>query len=240
MDSVLKSAVEEYLVVDRFVRERVLWGGYRFEVYDISTAEDIGTRGGLFKVSPNISSLGRDLWEKVPAGMRATLAAGVLVPVSLVSLRAGLVFPDLDIRLLGIGWHRYFLFHSGAAVWLLREFWESYQKWVDGGKVPSLLTKVVGTVATCGAVGVALHLAKDALIDGDKSIVFGIPGLGKVGSLVRGTLMDDDLWLLGNSVWAFKLAGDVVAVTFGEELQAAREFVKKEFAWGGFSGGDRG
>ncbi len=49
--------------------------------------------------------------------------AAVLVPVGLWGLSHGLTAPDLDISLLGIGKHRFFLFHSALGLVALRYFY---------------------------------------------------------------------------------------------------------------------
>ena len=57
----------------------------------------------------------------------------VLVPVGLFGLAHGLNFPDLDIPLLGIGYHRFFLFHSALGLVALRYF---YRQWVEKQTYP--------------------------------------------------------------------------------------------------------
>lgn len=93
-------------------------------------------------------------------------------------------FPDLDIRLLGIRNHRYFLFHSAIlplAAWL----------WLRRARRPFLAALAVAAAASF-ALGVGVHLAADTFQS--KSVVFPI-----VGTLVRGTSLDDRLWEGGNA-----------------------------------------
>lgn len=88
-------------------------------------------------------------------------------------------FPDLDIPLLGIGNHRYFLFHSAIfpiAVWLLSR--RARGAWVR---------VVAAALAASFAIGVGIHLFTDVFQS--KSVVFPF-----VGTLVRGTSLDDRLW----------------------------------------------
>lgn len=89
-------------------------------------------------------------------------------------------FPDLDIPLLGIGNHRYFLFHSAILPALA---WSALRKrgWV-------LLALAGGF-----ALGVGAHLVTDVFQT--KSVVFPI-----VGTLVRNSSVDDRLWEGGNAV----------------------------------------
>ena len=104
-------------------------------------------------------------------------------------------FPDLDIALLGIGNHRYFLFHSAIlpiVVWL-----------VVRRRGPLALA-----VAAAFALGVGAHLVTDVFQY--KNVVFPW-----AGTLVRGMSVDDRLWEGGNAVacgvlcwrsWALKRA----------------------------------
>jgi hypothetical protein len=54
------------------------------------------------------------------------LQLAVLVPAGLWGLGVGFAFPDHDISLLGIGSHRFFLFHSALPVWLLKKLYLAY------------------------------------------------------------------------------------------------------------------
>lgn len=96
-------------------------------------------------------------------------------------------FPDLDIRLLGIGAHRNFLFHSAALVVVLYALTGARRRWAGSG---SLL--VDGIVMGCG-VGLAAHLAADVFQS--KSVVFPF-----VGTLAKGTSVDDRLWIAANAL----------------------------------------
>lgn len=160
--------------------------------------------------------------EAVETGTRA-LKFAVLAPVGYFALQKGLVAPDKDISLLGIGNHRYFLFHSAIGLVLLRYL---YREWVDDDRRQSIVTrlgqKVAGVALGSYALGVAVHLALDVVQP--KSVVFPF-----FGSLVSGTLVDDRIWLLGNSLWAFKISQDVFALCIASELEAARAWVKERF-----------
>ncbi|RII00274.1 hypothetical protein B9J77_03030 [candidate division NPL-UPA2 bacterium Unc8] len=48
-------------------------------------------------------------------------------------------------------------------------------------------------------------------------------------TLIGETIVDDNIYLLGNSLWVFKLAKDVVLITFGKDLDTAKHFVNKNF-----------
>src|ERR1035437_9070261 len=131
----------------------------------------------------------------------------VLVPVGLFGLAHGLSFPDLDISLLGIGYHRFFLFHSALGLVALRYF---YRQWVEKQAYPDrwasrVKRKAVGALLGSFAVGVGIHLAIDVFQP--KAVIFPF-----IGSLVDGTLVDDNIWLIGHSLWAFKIAHDVFAL----------------------------
>ncbi|NLV91720.1 MAG: hypothetical protein GX030_04910 [Firmicutes bacterium] len=149
----------------------------------------------------------------------------VLVPSGLWGLSKGLVAPDLDIRLLGIGNHRFFLFHSALGLVALRKL---YRMWVQSTEDKNhlwpyrVVHKVTGTVLGAYAVGVGIHLAVDVFQP--KAVIFPF-----FGSLVKGTLIDDRLWLLGNSLWAFQIANDLFALVLADEVETARTYVAETF-----------
>ena len=150
--------------------------------------------------------------------------ASVLVPVGFFGLSQGMTFPDLDISLLGIGYHRFFLFHSALGLVGLRYF---YRQWLEKQTEPDkwanrVKRKISGALLGGFAIGVGVHLAIDVFQP--KSVVFPF-----FGSLVDGTLVDDDIWLIANCLWAFKIAHDVFALSLADELRDAKQFVKKQF-----------
>lgn len=104
-------------------------------------------------------------------------------------------FPDLDIRLLGIGAHRNFLFHSLLLVAILFLL----VRGLDARK--GLAVFVMSIVAGCG-LGVGAHLFADVFQSHPVKFPF-------VGSLVDGTSIDDRLWLglnaLGSALFSFAI-----------------------------------
>ncbi len=155
----------------------------------------------------------------------AMAKTSVLVPCGLFGITQGFNFPDYDISILGIGNHRFFLFHSAIGLAVLRYF---YRGWVESTKNPHswpqrVPKKITGALLGSFAVGVGLHLTVDLFQP--KSIHFPF-----FGSLVNGTLVDDNIWLLGNSLWAFYIANDVFVLTLGSELETAKAFVRDYFA----------
>ena len=152
--------------------------------------------------------------------------AAVLVPAGWVGLNAGLGFPDKDISLLGIGSHRYFLFHSAIGVFVLKKLYDRYL--LCDRDHPDLLTRVAskvgGAFLGCAAVGMGVHLLIDVFQP--KTVIFPF-----IGSLVNGTLVDDRLWLLGNSLWCFKMARDVLTASVGDELAAVKDYAVKNYGW---------
>ncbi len=114
--------------------------------------------------------------------------------------------PDKDIKILGIGAHRNFAFHSVLAaifgrliIRFLRRFAdcmseEGFLNEQDAAVIQHCLLAAQGGVS----VGVAAHLAIDGTIQGSKAVLFG-----DWGSLVNGTLLDDKAWLLVNAFAAF-------------------------------------
>ena len=120
--------------------------------------------------------------------LAGTLAAGVLF----------FGFPDLDIRLLGIGAHRNFLFHSALLVVVLHVLAGARRE-----KAGWMLVNVIA--AGCG-LGIAAHLGVDVFQS--KSVVFPF-----VGTLVRGSSVDDRLWLGVNSAISLLLGVRCLART---------------------------
>lgn len=159
---------------------------------------------------------------KERAGNYAKIA--VLVPTGLFALSAGYHLPDKDISILGIGNHRFFLFHSGVSVWVMRKVYEAYL--ARKGDSQSLRDRVVrailGVAAGSLAFGVGCHLVIDTFQP--KSIVFPF-----FGSLLDGTMIDDNLWLLGNAVWCFKMSHDLFALALGDDLQKVKTYVNRTF-----------
>jgi len=144
--------------------------------------------------------------------------ASIILPAGAWGLGHGLSAPDADISILGIGSHRYFIFHSAIGLAILRHF---YRKWHKSGK-DGLVKKASGALIGGLAVGVGLHLASDAFHP--KAVIFPF-----FGSLVDGTLVDDNIWLLANSIWAFRIGYDVFALAIGDEISQVKKFVADKF-----------
>jgi hypothetical protein len=87
-------------------------------------------------------------------------------------------FPDLDISLLGIGNHRYFLFHSVVPVLLVLALLRS--------KRPMII-KIFNVIIVSLSFGIGIHLLFDVFQS--KSVVFPF-----MKTLIRGTSIDDRLW----------------------------------------------
>ena len=98
-------------------------------------------------------------------------------------------FPDIDIKLLGIGKHRYFLFHSAIVPLLALFVSRPLRRIAAVGFVTSVL--VAGFLA-----GVGVHLATD--IFQTKAVMFPF-----IGSLVDGTSVDDRVWTAAKAALCF-------------------------------------
>lgn len=105
---------------------------------------------------------------------------------------AGYFFPDMDIRLLGIKNHRYWLFHSALIPFVIFAI-------VNRVKTGSIIGKSLYGLCIAFTLGVGVHLFQDCFEK--KSIVFPI-----VKSLILNTYLDDILWLIANTIIAFVLA----------------------------------
>lgn len=168
------------------------------------------------------------LRDRVNQGLDSVYTTGkmtVLTPVGMFGLWEGFAAPDWDITTMGIGYHRFFLFHSAIGLAVLRRFhrqWQAHLAQTDnsfGGRVKQ---KLAGALLGAGAAGVGLHLLVDVFQP--KSVVFPF-----FGSLVEGTLVDDNLWLLGNSLWAFKISRDVFTLVLADEAAVARNYAEQQF-----------
>ncbi len=107
-----------------------------------------------------------------------------------------LKFPDLDIRILGIGWHRFFLFHSAVLPVLMyflikkRDFIKLFRLLLNGFCLGLSL-----------AIGV--HLFSDMFQS--KAVMFPF-----VHSLINDTSVDDRLWLATNSILSFWVSKQMI------------------------------
>lgn len=180
----------------------------------------------LSLTDPGFLSACKDCVRRIWDAGYATAKAAVLVPAGVWGLTQGLAFPDKDIRLLGIGKHRYFLFHGSLGLVVLRRL---YNDWLEHGqKEPDTwpqraMRKTTGAALGAFAVGVGVHLAIDVFQP--KAVIFPF-----IGSLVDGTLVDDNLWLLGNSLYAFRTAREMFTLVLADELNSAKSYVQNHFA----------
>lgn len=156
----------------------------------------------------------------------AYLAAkmAVFVPTGVYGFSEGLTAPDMDISLLGIGKHRFFFFHSAIGLVILRKL---YLNWLDpreeAANFPKrVLRKVTGVLLGSYAIGVGIHLAIDVFQP--KAVIFPY-----FGSLVNGTMVDDNIWLMGNSLWAFKIGHSVFSLVLADDIRVAKRYVNKHF-----------
>lgn len=194
-----------------------------------------GVAPGPFRIDQNTVLLARRAWDSAPTELRTIANAGVLLgagAVSIGGLLVGDALPDEDISLLGIGMHRFWLLHSALAAWAARDLLEGLRLLDEGSRAHPRVAKLCAAAAMGGAVGIGIHLSADGmfgLFGGEKSVVFGVPGIYVRHTLIPGTYLDDDLWLLGNSAWAFKIAHDIAVVAFAEEEDSARRWASATF-----------
>ena len=121
--------------------------------------------------------------------------------VSILILLAGVIviailtfpFPDIDIKLLGIGRHRYFLFHSAILPLTAARIFRPLSR--SGALRLLLLVLLMGFLT-----GVGIHLVTD--IFQYKAVIFPF-----IGSLVDGTSADDRIWTAVNAILCFASAG---------------------------------
>jgi len=180
-------------------------------------------------------------WAAWQQRFRDAGQATLIVPAGLVGLAQGIAMPDLDISLVGIGAHRFFLFHSGLVVWGLEQLYLRYyrQMELDASSGSSMaayrsharrvLMKVAGGLLGAAAIGVGIHLVIDVFQP--RAVIFPV-----IGSLLDGTLVDDNIWLLGNALWCFRIAHDVFALVLADDLDRALAWTRRHLVSALFPG----
>lgn len=131
-------------------------------------------------------------------------------------------FPDLDISTLGIGQHRYWLFHSGLAAYAIQRLHALSIGHLGDSLPERVVRKSLDALAGGACLGLGIHLMADFLTP--KSIQFPF-----IGSLVDCTMVDDSIWTLGNSLYCFRLASDIFALGLGKDLDELKNFIWREF-----------
>ncbi len=172
-----------------------------------------------------LAASARAFWRELPVGVRLSGKAIVYAPVFAKSVAAGLSFPDLDIVIpgVGIGGHRWVATHSAAAAWLTKCGLATINDFVENPTARQAMKELTTTAGAGFAIGMSVHLLKDAFIDGNQTVRFKIPFIGGPGTILTGTYVDDDLWFAGNGLYALKLAGDMLLMGFGEDAMMARK-----------------
>jgi len=219
----------------RAVGQRLAWAGVDFDVLNSPDFGEGVESDAAFRLMSEDAGRISEWWRGLNLEARIAVDAGVMVAAGTVAVSASIYgekFPDFDIKYLGIGMHRFWLLHSAVAAWVCKDFLEAVKLLDAGDTNHPVVTKLCAAAVAGGAVGIGIHLVRDGLfgwIEGEKSVTFGLPGIWTRSTLVRGTYLDDDLWLLGNSAWAFKIAKDVVVLAYADDIDHAREWVARTF-----------
>lgn len=225
--------------MDREELRRLVAGELRLQTLAQRLYRDRWLRDALFDLQSHAGPLGPTItdggdgsgqgswgewFEEWRGRLKDAAKVAVLVPAGIVGMSRLSGLPDLDIRVLGIGAHRYFLFHSAISLWAFKWLYDRYceTSWSGQGLAARTARKVAGVALAGAAVGVGVHLLTDSF--DPKAIIFPF-----FGSLVDGTLVDDRIWLLANSVWAFKIAHDLLVVALGPDLGRAAGWARATF-----------
>ncbi|MEW6769956.1 MAG: hypothetical protein AB1330_01000 [Bacillota bacterium] len=226
----LKAAYTACYLIGQVVVEGTCWLGRKAIETDWSgLKQKLNRRYKIVAQHPTIKAVENScaqIYLRLPPKWRLILEGSLLVVVPAAALKAGFFLPDKDIELFGIRWHRLWFFHSALGFWLLKKFFDKYNQCRDDR---DMLMKLVAALGGAAAIGVGLHLAKDALVDGGKSVVFGIPGLLGINTIIPGTFIDDDAFLLANSLWAFKISKDFFVYAFGDDYGKVKEYVQRNY-----------
>lgn len=151
-------------------------------------------------------------------------AAGILIGLGGL---LGTLLPDFDILALGIGGHRNFLLHSALPVWGLYKIhkWAVHRLKPKPGSAADLCCAAAGLFIGGVALGASTHLFVDATLQGHKAVLFPL-----LGSMVGGSLLDDNLWLGGSSLIALYVAFREFEYVLGADhplIATARQFAER-------------
>lgn len=176
------------------------------------------------KVKSILASSVSAFWSELPIGVRLSGKALAYAPVFAKSIKIGLLFPDLDLALpgIGIGGHRWAVTHSAAAAWLTKSSLLAIDQLVESSSVRQAVREITAVSGAGFSVGLSIHLLKDAFIDNSQSIRFKIPFVGGPGTIIQGTYVDDDTWLAGNGLYALRVAADILLLGFGDDVTEVR------------------
>lgn len=86
-------------------------------------------------------------------GLGAVAKMSVLLPVGYRGLISGLKLPDKDIRCLGIGKHRFFLYHSAIGVAILSYLYHQWQQFGSQNILSRASRKISGLLLGSCALG---------------------------------------------------------------------------------------
>lgn len=218
----MKHKIIQKLVNDELLAMRLNYDATQRGLLSIDNKIKTNNTNSFFYASSILLKIKSEI-ESIATSSFNIAKGGVLIPVGLWGFNHGFPFPDSDISLLGIGNHRFFLFHSSIGLIALRYFYKQWLQKMDDAKFISRVSKKVsGMLLGSFSMGVGIHLAIDVFQP--KSIVFPF-----FGSLVNGTLVDDNIWLIGNSLWAFKIGKDIISLTLADEIDTAKKYVKVKF-----------
>ena len=115
-----------------------------------------------------------------------------VISITIIGVILFFRFPDLDISILGIGLHRYFLFHS--AIFPLIIFVISLFI-----KKPVFINLLSKSFSGCFSVAIGVHLFTD--IFQNTAVYFPF-----IGTLIKGTSLDDRIWIIVNMIICFIFA----------------------------------
>lgn len=162
-----------------------------------------------------------DLAEMTPKERGIYLAKiGAYFATICGSTYLGNEIPDKDIKLMGIGSHRNAFFHSSLSAAAIRLCIKLVSRTISTLEEEELIedSSALREVKKClvlaqggVALGVGAHLIVDGGIQNGKAVIFG-----DMGSLVNGTLMDDNAWLLINGFVSILMGKEDIT---GEEEQ---------------------
>ena len=220
----ISNIIRNYMLPDR-LSEELSWNV--IQIFERKLEETDATPAGELSVAVLDKGFYKQVIREAKAwsvGIKGVAEATVLLPASYIGFSQALVFPDLDITTLGIRNHRFFLFHSAFAVWAMKKLYDTMLARQSGKHTVAdkFVNKVLGVLGGSAAWGIGVHLIIDVFQP--KSIVFPF-----VGSLVNGTLIDDNIWLLGNSIWCFKIGHDLFVLALGDDLKKVKSFVSDTF-----------
>ena len=109
-----------------------------------------------------------------------------LLFIGLITFILFVNFPDLDIKIFGIGMHRFFLFHSSIFPLIVFKISKLIKR-------SDILDIIISSFSGSFSIAIGFHLFTDLF---QKTAIY----FPFIGSLIKGTSIDDRIWTFLNMI----------------------------------------